>query len=466
MLAGVQIVTPLWYATPDTCGYLSIARSLSQGKPPTNLGSRNLLFGIGYPALIAPAFLLSASPLLAVTAINAALATAYLAGVVTWARRHSAAAWPLALIAVGNAVVLALFRRALSESAFMAALMGLVVLLPKVPEPIRWRSLLAAAALLVALVLIRPTGILFGAGWALLLAVEVRRGSVALPRAALLAAAVIVPAAVALASALAYSRAMEARKDAYAWSNLDVLTRSGRAPAADFPDGPLYAQCLEGLRVRVSEVGRLTVPGMSGCHGRAGDWRDPNLLVYGPLFVLLCVGWWRVVRRRPDAYVLTFPLYFALHVYWPFDQGGRYFAPLVPLLLLCFWRAMDGRAAWRVPLLRALVAAHLAVALGHWLVVDRPRALRQGCHWADVCRLSEPMRAVGGGVQTAPGLDHVQLQLQLLLDRPVRTAPASDAVDPDVYWLVLPSGAVPPEGFVTEATAGPYQLLRRSAEPL
>ncbi len=26
MLAGVQIVTPLWYPTPDACSYLSIAQ--------------------------------------------------------------------------------------------------------------------------------------------------------------------------------------------------------------------------------------------------------------------------------------------------------------------------------------------------------------------------------------------------------------------------------------------------------
>ena len=122
VLAGAQVITPLWYPTPDACAYLSIARSLASGAPPTLLGSRNLVFGIGYPLVIAPAFLVGAAPFLAVTAINAGLATAYLAGVVVWARRHEpAAAWPVALIAVGNVVVLAMLRRALSEAAFMAA---------------------------------------------------------------------------------------------------------------------------------------------------------------------------------------------------------------------------------------------------------------------------------------------------------------------------------------------------------
>jgi hypothetical protein len=202
---------------------------------------------------------------------------------------------------------------------------------------------------------------------------------------------------------------------------------------------------------------------MFGCYGRAGDWRDPNLLVYVPLSALLAVGWWRSVRRGPDAYLLTFPLYFALHVYWPFNQAGRYFAPLVPLFLLCFWRALEVRAAWRAPLIRVLVAAHLAVALGHWLALDRPTAVSHASHWAEVSRLSEPIRAGGGTVQTAPGLGAVPFQLQFLLDRPVNSPPASEPVGPDVCWLVLPVGAEPRDGFVPVTTVGPYQLLWRAA---
>jgi hypothetical protein len=463
-LVGVQIVTPLWYATPDACGYLSIARSLTSGEAPTYLGSRNLVFGIGYPTLIAPAFLFSATPFLLVTTINAALAAIYLAGVVTWARRHAgAAAWPIAIIAVANIVVLALFRRALSEAAFMAAMIWFVVLLPDFPRPPRRRDLAAAAVLLIALVLVRPTGILFGAGWALVLAYRVRARTISFRRAVGQAAVVIVPAALILAAALAYSRAMEARENAVAWSNLDVFTRSARSPATDFPAGPLAMQCVEGLRVRISEVGRLTIPGMFASYGRAGDWRDPNLLVYLPLFVCLGAGWWKAVRRRPDAYLLTFPLYFALHVYWPFNQGGRYFAPLLPLFLLCFWRALDARPAWRWPLVRVMIAAHLAVALGQWLAVDRPAALRQARDWADIGRLSERMRTGRGVVQMSCGNDAAQLQLAFLLDRSVRSLPESAPVDADVGWLVLPSGAGPPDGFASEITSGPYQLLRRAS---
>ncbi len=463
VLALVQIISPLWYPTPDACCYLSIARSLISGSPPTNLGSRNLIFGIGYPLVISPAFLLDSTPFLFISAINAALAMLYVAGVLVWARRRAAvAAWPIALIAVGNAIVLAMFRRALSEAAFMAVLIWFLVLLPTFPGAIGRRNLLAAAALLVALVLIRPTGILFAFGWTVLLALQVRAGGLTWRRALLGAAIVIVPAAAALTAGLVYSRIMMAHENAFTWSNLDVFTHSARSPATEVAGGSLGLQCLEGLRVRINEVGRLTIPGMFGSYGRAGDWRDINLVLYGPLFVLLWVGWWQSVRELPDAYLLTFPLYFAVHVYWPFDQAGRYFAPLLPLLLVCFWRALQPCARWRLPVIRALVAVHLLVALGHWLVLDRPRAVRDEQHWAEVAQLSEPIQSAGGTVQTAPSLDPVHLQLQFVLDRPVVNRPTAPPIADGVRWLVLPAGAAPREGFQSAAVAGPYLLLRRS----
>ncbi len=171
------------------------------------------------------------------------------------------------------------------------------------------------------------------------------------------------------------------------------------------------------------------------------------------------------MRQRPDVYLLTWPLYFALHVYWPFNQAGRYFAPLLPLLLLGLWRALDVRHGWRLPLLRVLVAAHVAVALGHWLAYDQPMALRHDRDWPDLVQLSESMRADRGIVQTVGGPDGPGLQLQLLLDRPVRATRDAAPVAADVSWLVLPADATPPEGFAAATAAGRYQLLRRGEGP-
>src|SRR5262249_19109572 len=104
-------------------------------------------------------------------------------------------------------------------------------------------------------------------------------------------------------------------------------------------EGSIYCQCLEGLHVRIAEVGQLVVPGMFGSYTRAEDWWDPNLLVSLPLFVFLWLGWVNLIRQQPDVFLVTFPLYIALYVYWPFNQAGRYFSPVLSVILLCLWSA-------------------------------------------------------------------------------------------------------------------------------
>src|SRR5262249_13074602 len=54
VLVAAQIVTPLWYPTPDACNYLSIARSIATQGTVTRLGDRNPMYGLGYPLLVSP----------------------------------------------------------------------------------------------------------------------------------------------------------------------------------------------------------------------------------------------------------------------------------------------------------------------------------------------------------------------------------------------------------------------------
>jgi hypothetical protein len=152
----------------------------------------------------------------------------------------------------------------------------------------------------------------------------------------------------------------------------------------------------------------------------------------------------------------------ALYVYWPFNQTGRYFSPVLSVILLCLWSAPQMRAAWRLPLLRALVVAHLCVSVGHWLFRDQPRALRQGRDWVEVEQLAASIRIQRGPVQATDNLNPIHLQLQFLLDRPVKNLLTPVRADPEVHWLIIASDDEVPAGFVTEVTAGRFRLLRRS----
>jgi hypothetical protein len=459
-LVAVQLVSPLWYATHDASRYLSIARSTATTGQPTNLGSPHLVYGAGYPLLISPAFLFGPYPFLWLSAAHALMAALYLAGVYVWARRYvPEAAVPFALLAVGNCIVLTLLRRPLSEAAFLPVMIWAASALTAIPgSRAAWRPVLAAAVLLSFLAVIRQAGVLFAVGFALHLALRAWRGEMSWARVCILSLAVGLPPVLAAGAMVAYDREMAAR--ASAWSNMDIFTRSEIAPRAEYPEQPLFLQCLEGVRLRVSEAGRLLIPGMFNAYGAYRDWLNVNLLWYFALAGVLVVGWWRFVRRL-DVLALTLPFYAALHVYWPFDQSGRYFAPMLPVLFVCLWHGLAGLRQRRLALFTALVVLHTGVALGYWLAVDRPRALDDDRRWPDARRLAEVIRAAPGSVQVGPDLGKTHLLLEYVLDRPVAWQEAGRPPAAGAQWLVTAAGAVAPADFEPVAEAGEYRLWQR-----
>src|SRR5437899_1033741 len=94
LLLAVQI-SPYWYPTPDSCGYLSIARNLAQHQTLRNLGSDQLYYSLGYPLLISPVFLVTDNPFLLISLIHFGLGLLLMGGVWLWVRKcvPEAASW-------------------------------------------------------------------------------------------------------------------------------------------------------------------------------------------------------------------------------------------------------------------------------------------------------------------------------------------------------------------------------------
>jgi hypothetical protein len=459
MVLALQIVSSLWYPTVDASRYLSIARSVTRGPAAANLGSPHLTYGVGYPFLISPLFLCDRYPFFLVTIVNAVFAAFYLAGAYVWIRRHAPrGALPLALLAVANTIVLTNFRRPLSEAAFMAALLWTVNALSDLPEArLRWRRLAATVLLLSCLALIRQAGILLVGGFGLHLVILALRGKTTWARAALLGLAMAVPPTAALGAMLAYDREMAAR--AGDWTNLDIFTRSGNAQIAECPHRPLLEQCVEGVRLRTSEVGRLLIPGMFNAYGGPGNWLNVNLFVYLPVCGLVLFGWWRLARRL-DVFALTAPFYVGLYIYWPFDQSGRYLAPLLPLLLVGLWRALARLGRKRLRLAAGLLVLHLSAALGYWLVIDRPRALAAAERWPQAAQLARVIRGDPGPVEVDADLGKMHFLLEYELDRPVTWRQPGQPIAAGARWLVTTTAQRVEPGFRPVADVGGYRLWR------
>jgi hypothetical protein len=457
LLFAVQ-VSAYWYPTPDASGYLSMARSLARGEGLRNLGSGQLYLAPGYPVLVSPAFLVGDQPFLVLSLVNAGLAGLLMLGIYTWARRQvPAAALLVTAVALVNVDLWALYRRTLSEMAFMALLMWVINALhwacATTSRPSRIGRTVLAAGLMICLVTVRQAGLTVAAGFGTVMLFEAWRARVPWGRALGMALAVGVPACVAVLGLAVYDRLMAAPSGAatYAGQIIDPTTTWA-------------GQLLEGLRLRISEIGRVTIPGMFKAYGRRGQWLHPTMAIYLPLLLLLLAGWWRLVGRTRDVLALTLPFYLGLYVVWPFDQATRFTVPMIPLLLACLWSMLEPLRTCRFRIMGALLAGHLGVAAGYWVAVDWPRARADQAQWAPLRQVAASLRAEGGPVLVEELPANAPWMLQLALDRRVREHMPGAPIDPDVHWIVTLEPDSAYEGFSLHSRAGKYRVWCRDPE--
>jgi len=446
-------ISPWWYSTPDTVLYLSTARSLAVSHTLATLGNPQIGFPPGYPLLMSPAFLLGDRPFLLLSIIHWCMAVVFMLGVYRWARRCCPhAALLLTGLVMVNVSVWIHYRRALSELAFMTVLIWAVHSLDAMREAKSLRSALAralpASALLLLLSMIREVGLVVGVGFGVAVLVDAWRVRTRRPAALLLGVIVGIPAAIAVAGFVRYDAAMRVASAAPIGTHMDGLT---------YPTTTLVERFTEGLRLRISEVGRLLIPGMFNAYGRPGDWLDLNVAVYVPMFVVVAVGWWRLVRRQHDVFALTLPFYFLAYTFWPFEAGARYMLPMLPVLLVSVWYIIEPLQRHRLGILAILLIGHLGVAMGHWIIKDIPRG--RDCHaqWGNVEQLATRIQA-DSVLLTASVPQCVQLMLSLSLDRAVHVS-RDYADDRDVRWIVMPEVEQAARGFSVAQHAGPYKLL-------
>jgi len=456
LLMAIQI-SPFWYPTPDATTYLSMARSIAVAHRLRNLGGAHLGYPPGYPLIISPAFLVSGRPFLVLSLIHWMLAVIFMAAIYRWFHKLApAAAVLLTGLTMVNVALWIYYRRTLTEMAFMAAMMWAAVVLDSALEADSgyWSAMLTAAgtALLVVLVSIRETGVLLAAGFALAALIAIRAGRLRWSRGLLMAATMAGPA---IAGVVAFT--------------LYDLRTARAAPSAVFGTHlggffdrrlPLVPRAIEGLRLRISEVGRLLVPGMFKAYSGHNQWLHIDMAIYLVVFAVVTLGWTRLLRRQPEVLAATAPFYFVLYAVWGFDADTRYLLPLLPLLVACLWFAIESFSLWRLRFLAVLLAAHLAVALGYWIGVEIPRARNCNAQWASVTALAAALQNGKTMAVATPDVPQcARLMLSFTIDRPVlESTPARNS---DAKKIVEPRNDPIPAGFQIERTAGPYQLLSR-----
>lgn len=447
-----------WSPTPDGAGYLSLARSMARGGPIENMGSPKWHYAPGYPLLISPVMWTGERPLLLLSVAQWLFTVALMLGVYYWSRRWlgSSCLWITALV-MANAGLWINARATLSEMSFMALLVWTAWALDRLAAETVPRRIVAwcvvIAAMIAAMSMIRPVGILIVTGYAAVALLDSWRGAITWRRALATTFVVATPAALAILALLAReTRAAE------------MLGDANRTYLDEFklPDVPLVRQIAEGFRVRISEVGRLLVPGMLKAYAPPGQWLNVNMVVYLPLFGALLWAWWHVARQYRSALVLMVPCYFALYVVYPSDQGARYLLPLLPVLFLCLWWIVAHMPRQQVATLSCLFAAHLLVAAGS-SAHTATRIARINAHWSDIDHLTALLRD-----DQRPAVTHnlpygVRELALVSANRYIYGPRAEGSIAPEVVWLLTPADAPMEPGFSERARSGEFKLLERTA---
>ncbi len=448
-------VSPYWYATRDGASYLSIARTIAAGERPTNLGRDQLFFAPGYAVFVAPVYWLSDYPFVWLSLIHALLGTALLFLCHAWFARLSCAdSTLLAAMCVANASAGIVLRRTLSEALFMPGLMATALVLNHLrtttQTKLSWPLAIASGAALSALVLTRQAGLMLLPGFGCALAVRLWRREMPWGRALVTLTIVALPTLASLWALGAYERAMAT---AEARTYADYLRFDG----ASFVE-----QIVSGVRMRVSEIGRIVLPGMFKSSADGGGAKLLNLALYAVASAFIARGWWRALRAASDTLLWATPFYLALYVMWPFDEGIRLLVPFAPVWFLGLYRALPENVDVRHRAAAIVWALHFVVSIAQWLGDDLPDARHDHARWPQIQTLAAAIDEDREHIGWAPRkTDRQRVMLQYALDRPVTDLVARPQDAGDMQWIIAGVDEPVAPGYLVQETTGDYVLLRR-----
>ena len=281
VLIALQI-SDHWLPTPDASDYISMANSMADTGQMTRLRNPHLYLNPGYPLLISPLFLEEGFPFWRVAAAQLCFLALFVYATYFWVKKYYPDwAVSIAILAGGNALVGVHYRCSLSELAFMAVMMWLVLALLRATRNIsitHFGLMLVIIAILAGLLpAIRHAGIvaIFGFSVGLIITQLLNwfpnsSEKMAKSRLCLLILILMGSAAASEAAVILHEKRHSEQEQTETY--LDRLNDE---------ELTLPMQISEGIRLRAQDIGRLLIPGMFKNGVSADDsWRHPMAILY------------------------------------------------------------------------------------------------------------------------------------------------------------------------------------------
>jgi hypothetical protein len=446
-----------WYPTPDSVAYLSIARSIATGRGLMNFGDRHIGYPPGYPLLMSVAFFQQSPPFLTISMMNWVMAILFMIGLYRWTSRLAAEVAPLLTgLTMVNVTFWIYYRRTLTELAFMTLMIWTVNVLDRaLDERSPWRRAFFTAigcALAVYLSMIREVGVLIVAAFAAALCVYVYRKRLRVRDALAMAAVVAVPAAAAVIAFIIYDFSTYRGPQSFVATHLSGFLN---------PRMPFKELISEGIRLQISAIGRIIIPGMFKAY--AHSWMSLDTLIYLCATAIIAIGWVRILRRHVEVLAYTLPLYLGLYSIWGFDADTRYVLPMLPILVVSLWCWLEPFHNLRFTIVAVLLIANLGVAVGYWRGIELPRSRECNEQWPDVEKMAHVIDNDHGAMAAAEEFPEcVRLMLSFTLDRPILVLSNDKDALRTSKWLFSNAKDQAPAGYREDSQIASYKLLRNT----
>ena len=432
----------IWHPMPDSTLYINQARNLINGYGLTSGISIRWIASPGYAVLISPFFLINDLPLVALTLFQATLLCIYMLGVYTWASQYTPkSAALIAGAATLHACVWQFGFPTTTEAPFMATLVWAAVCFGQWSEHRQssqghsFKFLIAGLILICACTAIRPSGlaIAIGAGVAVILQDRKQKRKL-VNTFGMLCLWVGLPGIIVLG----------------------FLAREASVTSAGLIEGtyivgmiPEHSQSVfemltKGLYLRISDIGRLTIPGMFKAYSNMESWVHVTMMVYVPFFLAMCWAWVRFANKRGDLLLIGFVPYLILHiVYAHYSDGARFMTPMLPVLMLLFWQLLRTVRLPQHSMMCVVFVIHAVVTIG-LAIREQPRLVKIQDQWEIARTCSDLMGDEHGTIQSVEDVNNLELQVMILADMRIRRK--RPLIEVDQYkprWVIRRVSAMP-----------------------
>lgn len=461
----------------DSLSYISIARHLFHGQL-ARLDSSFLHYAPGYPFILAPLFIFGDLPFLAINLFHAGLSLLLMWGVYRWSHRllGEAAVLVTAFVMV-NYSLWYYGRYTLSELPMMVWMVWAVEAMYAVQTNSGkrqiWMILLAILATAMA-ALTRQTAVFILAGLGVQMLVLAGTKKVSWKKAIGLTLAIGIPVCLILLAWMLYTRHTAASTGSQSYDTFFDLS-------------PWRIR--ENVRLRISEVGRILVPGMYNHRGASFEWFNTTMMIHLGSALFVFIGWVKLVRRTYDPLTIALFFYTLMYFFWPFDQGTRYMFPMLPVLAVACWILLEWVSSYRHIIWIILIACHLGFSC-YFSLKDRQKRLQYPVYWPALNVLattmnqqitaltpaSQPIQIHNFSEGTIASIltnDQITRMFTLVADRNIWTAdPASLASGnpkatqawlvpaqlDHINWVLANASDTPPSGYHLVQTEGKFAL--------